>query len=69
MSFSPYVKSFIGSTSKKTPPHPTPPEHHIPVYHESSDTGSMSGRGTADGIMGEMEVMVEGWSISRTRGR
>ena len=46
---------------------PPPPEHHRPVYRDSSDTGAMSGRGTAAGIMGVTIVVVAGRYRHRPR--
>ena len=39
---------------------PTPPEHHRPVYCDSSDTGAMSGVGMAAGSMVFIVVVISG---------
>ena len=46
---------------------PLPTEHHRPVYCDSSDTGAMSGRGTAAGITGVTIVVVAGRYRHRPR--
>ena len=38
----------------------TPPEHHHPVYPNSSNTGAISGVGTAAGGMGVIVVVGAG---------
>ena len=39
---------------------PPPPEHHFSVYHDSSDTGAISGSRTASGSTGLMMVVGSG---------
>ena len=44
------------------------PEHRRPVYHDSFNTGAMSGGGSAAGSKCIMIVVVSGWSIPRPMG-
>ena len=49
--------------------HPPPPEHHLPVYRYSSNTGYFSGGGMKAGSMGDTAEVEAGWSIPRPRLR
>ena len=39
---------------------PSPPEHHRPIYHDSSDIGAVSGGGAASGSVDSTYMVVTG---------